>query len=244
MLLKEIFTQLTYGELSQIGLGGNQAGEISEKNYERILVHVNLGLTALHKRFLLKEGRLNINLQDGMYTYSLKPGYVISNTRSKEPVKYITDVPHKFKNDILKVERAYSDTGKEFGLNDESDDLAIMTPSYDTLRIPRKVVDKNMDIPDDYKTSGLEIVYRANHPIIPDTVVAESYEVELPYTHLEPLLLFIASRVNNPIGLNNEFNAGNTYAAKYEAACAELEKHNLQVDKQSQNTRLEKNGWV
>jgi hypothetical protein len=72
----------------------------------------------------------------------------------------------------------------------------------------------------------------------------DNVEVELPDSHLEPLLLFVASRVHNPIGMSNEFHAGNSYYAKYEASCQQIELLNLLVDQGSQNTRHAANGWV
>lgn len=247
MKLSEIFSQLTFGELSQINLGGAEAGEIKEGNYDQVLVHVNLGLTALYKRFPLKEGRILVALQANRYTYPLTSAYAMSNARSLEPVKYIQDAAEPFLNDIHKIERVYASGGKEFGLNDEADPYAISTPSASVLRVPAIVVAKGGDLPDALKTSTLEIVYRANHPIInqDDTGFdVLTYEVQLPYTHLEALLLFIASRVNNPIGMVNEFNAGNNYAAKYEQACQQLETSNLRVDQGAQHNRIQRNGWV
>lgn len=247
MKLSEIFSQLTFGELSQISLGGGEAGEIKEDNYESVLVHVNLGLTALYKRFPLKEGRILVALQANRYTYALTRAYAESNTRSLELVKYIQDAGNPFMDDIHKIERVYSSTGKEFGLNDEADPYAISTPSASVLRVPASVVAQSGDLPDGLKTSTLEVVYRANHPIIRQSDVGFdplTYDVELPYTHLEPLLLFVASRVNNPIGMVNEFNAGNNYAAKYEKACQDLETMNLRVDQGAQHDRIRRNGWV
>ena len=52
MTLQEIFDQLTYGELSQLSMGGSEAGIIDESNYSRILVHVNLGLLRCINVFL------------------------------------------------------------------------------------------------------------------------------------------------------------------------------------------------
>ncbi len=66
----------------------------------------------------------------------------------------------------------------------------------------------------------------------------------MPYSHLEPLLYYVASRINNPIGMANEFHAGNSYAAKYEKSCQELEMVNLRVDQGSQNTKLRQKGFV
>ena len=69
-------------------------------------------------------------------------------------------------------------------------------------------------------------------------------EIELPYSHLEALLYFIASRVHNPIGMANEFHAGNSWAAKYEHECVRLEQLNLRVDQGEDNTNFCRNGWI
>lgn len=247
MKLSEIFTQLTHGELSQISFGGGEAGEINEKNYEKVVSHINLGMLALYKRFSLKERTLLLVLQPGRYTYPLHSAYCQSNPRSKEAVKYIQDAGDPFLDDILKVEQVRSASGQEFGLNDSEDLYAIKTPSAGVLRVPASVVEQSLSIPEKFRTSTLEVTYRASHRVI-DTSAASfdplTYDVELPYTHLEPLLLYVASRVNNPMGMTNEFHAGNSYAAKYEQACLLLEDQNLQVDQDSQPDRITRNGWV
>jgi hypothetical protein len=248
MKLSEIFAQLTYGELSQLSLGGAEQGVISEANHNQVLAHINLGLVALYKRFPIREGRLNLQLSAGRVTYSLKSSFAVSNRRSREVFRYILDsTAEPFEDDIHKVERVLTASGHELGLNDESDEYGTFTPSSHFLRVPLAIANKSRDLPDALKTDKLEVVYRANHPVIvkgiglfdPDRV-----EVELPYSHLEPLLLFVASRIHNPIGMGAEFNAGNNYAAKYEAACQQLEVHNLRVDQGSQNTRFQRGGWV
>ena len=238
MKLAEIFSQLTYGELSQISLGGADAGEINEANYPKVLSHINLGLTALHTRFPLKEGRLRLQTHSGMLTYPLNSRFSVSNTRSREAIRTIQDtVGEPFKDDIHKVERVYLGD-VELGLNDESTLMSCFTPSANVLRVPAEVVDQG---------ALLQVVYRANHvPIVVGMGLFDParIEVDLPYSHLEPLLYFVASRVNNPMGMNNEFHAGNSYAAKYEAACQQLETQNLRVDQGAQNTRLNRAGWV
>jgi len=248
MKLKEVFDQLTYGELSQLSIGGGEAGVISAANYDRVLSHVRLGLTELHKRFPLKEGRLILTLQANRTTYPINSSYAVSSTKSKEPVRYIADsTAAPFIDDIHKIERVYTADGFELGLNDDSDTYSLFTPSAFVLRVPSAIVNGSMDLPDELKTSTLEVVYRANHKILvtdEGDLDPEAVEVDLPYSHLAPLLLFVASRVHTPTGMTNEFNAGNNYAAKYEAACKDLETFNLRVDQGSQNTRLESNGWV
>lgn len=247
MKLTEIFTQLTYGELSQISMGGGEAGEINEKNYDRLLSHINLGLTALYKRFPLKQGRLTVALQPGRLTYPLKAAFAVSNTASLEPVKYILDTESPFLEDIHKVEAVKTALEYELALNDEGDALSITTPSATVLRVPLAIVEASAELEEYYRTETLEVVYRANHPLLDQDTSGfdvESCEVELPYSHLEPLLYFVASRIHNPIGMVNEFNAGNNYAAKYEMACQALETANLNIDQGAQYDRLHSKGFV
>ena len=51
MLLGDIFEQLTQGELRHLALGGVDSGGILEHNYDKIIPHINLGVTELCKRF-------------------------------------------------------------------------------------------------------------------------------------------------------------------------------------------------
>lgn len=248
MKLQEVFDQLTHGELSQLSIGGNEAGVISPANYNRLVPHVNLGLTALYKRFPLKEGRLILELQSGRTTYPIHSNYAVSSKTSKEVVRYIKDTTATaFKDDIHKIERVYTSLGHEFGLNDEADPYGMFTPSAAVLRVPADVAAQVIGLPDELKSPRVELVYRANHPlIIADGADLEpdSIELELPYSHLEPLLFYIASRVHTPTGMTNETNMGNTYFAKYEASCQQLEMTNLRVDQGGQADRLSRNGWV
>lgn len=248
MNLQEVFDQLTNGELSQLSIGGNEAGVINPSNYNRLVPHVNLGLTALYKRFPLKENRLSLELQSNRTTYPLHSNYAVSSKTSKEAVRYIKDsASTAFKDDIHKVERVYASSGYEFSLNDESDPYGLFTPSATVLRVPSAVAAQSMDLPSELKSPLVEVVYRANHPLIVADgadLEPEAIELELPYSHLEPLLLFIASRLHTPTGMTNETNMGNTYYSKYEAACQHIELTNLRVDQGSQNSRLYQNGWV
>jgi len=222
MKLSEIFDQLSYGELAQISMGGVGDSGINESNWERILASVNLGLTELHSRFLLKEGTVIVPLVSGTSTYVMNGAAIPQG-------------------DLLKIERVYDAEGVELPLNaggNSYDPLYIgcKTPNYNTLVVPPAV------------TAGpLTVVYRARHPTIVKELgyfAADQVEVELPESHLNALLMFVASRIMNPIGMNQEFHEGNNYAAKFEQACLLLEQHNLRVDVVEENSRLYRNGWV
>lgn len=248
MKLQEVFNQLTTGELSQMALGGSEAGQIAEVDYPKVIDHINLALVAIYKRFYLKEGRVDLGMVPGRMIYPIHSKYALSNVKSKESVKFLLDsATEKFTDDILKIESVQTDAGFDIPLNDATEKLSIATTSPTTLRIPASLTSQAQDLPDEYKTSKLTVVYRAKHPAIvwneynfdPETI-----ELELPESHLEALLLYVASRAITPTGMVNEFNAGNNYASKYELACQQLEQFNYQLDRGTTNTRLLRNGWV
>ena len=236
MKLSDIFAQLAYGELSQVSLVDEATGLISVAKYPALVSHVNLGLTALHTRF---------NLRQGTLSFKLRPTQVLYSLTSDEDLR--VEGGEDFNDNLLKVEQVSTDAGFALGLNDSADVYGCSTPSAAVLRVPLAVVTQGYDLPDALKTVNLQVVYRANHGriVVPLTgLVPAKVEVALPSTHLEALLLYVASRVHNPVGMSNEFHAGNSYYAKYEAACARLENEGMEIDQGSQNTRARRNGWV
>lgn len=237
MKLSEIFNQLTHGEFSQLQIGGGEAGIIAEDDYAGVIAHINLGLTALYRRFPLKEGRVILRPQPDQREYLLASRFAVSNTRSTEPVRYLIDTPAlPFKEDtLIKVEKVLDLDECELLLNETGDPESCFTPSLNTIRIPKEA------------TNDMVLVFRQNHPQIS---VGFGYidpvrtEIDLPYPYLEALLYFVASRAHNPIGMQNEFHKGNSYYAKYEGVCAELERMNVQADRTTENNRFTRNGWV
>lgn len=248
MKLKEVFDQLTYGELSQLAIGGRDTGAIAPENYNKIVAHINLGLMALYKRFQLKEGSITVELQAGRLNYPLTSRYAVSSRTSREPVRYIKDsLAAPFKDDLLKIKRVVGESGTEFPLNDLGDPYTMLTPTLGTLVVPSAIVAPTPELDEELQTTTLKIAYQASHPLIitdDGDLDLDYYDIELPYTHLEPLLLFVASRVHTPTGMTNEANMGNTYYQRYELSCQELETKNLTVDQGSQSDRASRNGWV
>lgn len=248
MKLQEVFSQLASGEFSQLSIGGQDKGVVNDKNYATLINHVNLGLTALYARFNLKEGRVQLALQPRQRMYALNSAYAVANTKSKEAVRYIIDsAGAPFIDNILKVERILTDDGTELGLNDGADRYSCHNLDMTTLRVPVELANQTADTPDFLKTTQLTVVFRANHPAIAigsGLFDPARVNLELPYSHLEALLYFVASRVHNPIGMSNEFHSGNNYAAKYEAACRMLEGEGLKIDSSGEDDRIRRNGWA
>lgn len=244
MKLQEIFNQLSQGELSQLFYGAEGLQGINADNLQRVGHAINTGLTALHTRFFLREERLRINLIPDRTSYPIAERYAEDARGTTETDRYIEG---SYTGNLLKIEQVFTDSGYELGLNDRDDPHSVLTPSMNILSVPRILTEKRSDLPDYLKTDSLLVVYRANHPILNEDLGlddAEEYEVELPYSHLQALLYFVASRLHNPVGMTNQFHMGNSYAQKYELECQRLEMDNLQIDRGVTNTRAERMGWV
>lgn len=246
MKLTEIFTLLTYGELSQLSIGGSEQGQISLMNYPAIVGSVNLGLTDLYKRFRLKEGRVLLQMLPGRLTYPINSRFALSNTASQENKYLLDSLADPFTDTVHKIERVYAGQEIELSMNDENDPLSVFTTSSLVLRLPSALVNAEPDVPQELLGAPLTVVYRASHPkiIVTDEIDPELVELELPDTHLEALLYYVASRHHNPAGMMAEFNSGNAWAAKYEMECQRLKDLNLEVDVRNSNSRIVRNGWV
>lgn len=245
--LSQIFEQLTQGELSQVSMGGGEIGAIQEPHYRAIGNHVMLGLTALYKRFDLKRGQLVVELQSTRTTYPLHSKYAVMGVNSKEPVRYIKDtVDDPFRDDLLKILTITGDSGYAFNLNDYTDHFSIVTPTLESIRVPIDVVNPGTELAKEYRTANLVIDYQANHPTFVPRVGFYDPQltmIELPASHTQALLYFVASRVHNPIGMGQEFNAGNNWAQRYELECQRLEGEGGEIDSLAGNTRAERGGW-
>jgi hypothetical protein len=245
MLVQEVFDSLRFGELSQLSIATSETGGISPEKYPTLLSHLQLGLTALYTRFTLREGRMRLELQPGVTVYQLTPAYAKSNRQSRQLVKYLDDLSEPFTGELLKLERVLTDADLDLPLNVERDPWSVFTPKASALRVPKALNDQAPDLPTMLRTTGLTLVYRANHPKINvEDFDLESTSIDLPDAYLEPLLYFIAARVHNPVGANNEGQVGMSWTSRYEAACRALENEGLDLDRGGHNDRLQRNGWV
>lgn len=248
MKLSYIFELLSQGELSQVAIGGATACGISECNYRTMGNNVFLGLTALYKRFNLKFNTADVLLIPGRYTYPLLQRFAVNDKYSKEPVRFILDTPtDKFKGDVLKVWGVQTAVGNGFTMNDYMDHLAIQSPALNVIRVPMNVVDGHGDLPCYFKTATLKVTYVANHAqFVPQMGYYDPkmVEIELPESHVQALLYYVASRIHNPIGMGQEFNAGNNWAARYEQECRRLEDDGNKGSQSGQIDVIRRGGWA
>jgi hypothetical protein len=248
MYLQEIFDQLSSGELVLSNLG-----EITEEKWPRAVMHINLGLSDLFKRFFLREGRLTLELKPDRTVYPLDNKYAVANTKSKIAAedRFILDsADEKYTNDVLKVERIITATGFEPPMDDTAQKypfLATDTAPF-TLRLHADVVAQASDLPEDLVGETLEVVYRARHPKI-DALAAgfnpDRYEVKLPDSHLQALCYYVAGRVMGPAGMGQTEGVTSTnYWQRYEAECASLRDTGVSLARNDGLDKLRDRGFV
>jgi hypothetical protein len=222
MKLSEIFDHLSYGELSQLHIGGELDQGITPDNRHRMITHIMLGLTTLHRRFLLREGEAQLYLAPGLESYTI-------------------DAP-----DLLKVEQVYDTEGNELTLDDRSNPDTLSRSSRNVVRVPTHVQEALFK----KGIRRLNVKYRADHVTIGVREAAkepEKVEVDLPSTHLEALLYFIASRMMNPIGVTGsqgQYHEGDNYAQKFEQACRQLEAGGFQLQDFDDGAKFRGRGFV
>lgn len=243
--LSVVFRQLSSGELRNISYGrksgdGGPVKGISEAVYPEVVDSINLALTALHSRFLLKVGTITIDLQPGQTHYPLRKEYQVGGCGKAALVKFIRNDGEKFCDDIIKVETVADDDGKELLLNRPNNKCSALTPSFNMLVVP-------LDLQASLKVKTVTVVYRKNHKeiVVPETYFApECVEVDLPSTHLQALLYYVASRANNPVGFSDQTHEGNNYMSKYLSECVMLENQGLKVETVETYDCIERGGWV
>jgi len=236
MILKDIYDQLSFGELRMLFMGSDpddiEEG-LPEDSFIKMLPHIQLGLTALHKRFQLKESQVSIPL-----VWPAQSVYVLARKKA---------LPKEWADDLLMIKSIYGELdGREYEipLNDAGYPDAIRTIAFNTLQLPTEAE----DAPWLLETDTLRVVYRANHPRM-DVPVANAAplvtEVYLPDQYLEALCYYVASRLYNPIGMTpGAMHDGNNFFQKYEMACVQLETQGQVIDESNKSTQWARGGWA
>ena len=246
MQLIEIFDQLSHGELVQLDLGnGDQS--INPRDYPRIGHSVNQALSALHTRFFLKHGEIRIALAENLTRYVLDSIYAESNTASQEPTKYLLDSANPFQDDVLKIKAVYAEEEEEeplrhldpppLPLNVIREPRSVRTLDYRTLVFP----------PPDKPGLIRRVDYAKGHRrlVARDWENPERSQIDLPYTHMQALLFYVASRLMNPLGGNEQGNhEGKYYMGLYEKEVRELTGEGLEIEQDFSTEKFRMRGFV
>lgn len=216
MKLTEIFQALALGELNSISLGSS--GSINEKDYPKLIGHINLALTALYTRFTLNSKEVKVQKTEGVDRYKLIPD-----------MPYIMDVD--FKGDIISITEIFDENGDTIYVNDGTRDDAFL-PAYNEIQLPLNLVGEYV-----------VITYKANHETI--AVNVSEADIVLPEILREALLSYVASRVFSGMNTESSNRTSGYYWNKYNRLCDEIKVKDLFLESSPEvSNKLEMNGWV
>lgn len=235
MLLSELLDLISYGEVSQVKLGGGADGVIEEKEYPRFVSYVNQGMIDLHKRFPLVRGEIIVAQQTGLELYPLLFANALTNVTSG-PVKYILDTAvEPFIKDVLKIEQVFNMSDDvEYTLNDSKDTNTIITPTYNTLKVFEPVAGVNMRVK--FRSSCERI-----SPLDLDT---QTVDLIIPPQLETPLATYVTSRAMAAIPALGEYKESQELMSRYNRMCAMIRLDNAILKDADTNTKLVDNGWA
>lgn len=240
MKISDILSQLTYGELRQVGLGGFEFGGVRTEDYPELVSHLNIALRNIYTRFPIKDKELIVCPVAGQTEYELSSEFAYSSGNENW---FILDTVEKpYTDDLLKIGTVYDSAGEVVSLNDHNDPYGVFTPSYKTIQIPL------------FSSGNLHLIYRMAPTIIVPPVDEDdatevaaflNTEVYLPEPLEEAFYSYVEYRVHKSRG--GELGIATAAAAKqnYDLLCAEIEKRDvLNSPSVATNVRPELNGWV
>jgi hypothetical protein len=234
MLLKDILDQLISNELANLAIGKPE-WSTGNFNYVRLIQCISLGYIELHKRFTLKKESVILQPIDGISEYVLDIKHAVSNTASSE-TKYIIDTAGRpFSNSIAKIDTIYDYNKLPIDFNSSQNNSNISLLDYRTLHI------------DEIDTENtLNVMCRAvPKPIVLDDGDLDAYDLDIPSTYIEALILYAAGRASNNRGAENATNnEGAIFMARFEASCAQISFTGLNTTEISVNTKLNSRGFV
>jgi hypothetical protein len=237
MIVSDLLELLSQGEMRQMAMAGAEYSGILDADLHKVIPHINLGLTELHKRFLLKTDQVTIQQYSHIERYYLHPNFAQSNTVSIENYKYIKDSIFQPFNDssvVLGIEQVFKEDGSEYIMNDDTNPYSIFTPAYNCVQIPYSDDDNSMTV-----------VYRANHKKLVSTgVLVREQEIDISPTYLEALLLYVGGRFLTSIGHNDASAEGNNLIMRFEMSCSKIQELGLTITENTSNQKLDMNGWA
>ena len=217
MILYDLLQRLSRSELSNLSIGSDGSGVITDANVPKLLIHINDGLVRLYSRFTLSIKQLMIEEQEHITNYHLLQKYA-ETSNSGEPYPYIKDLPDDpFLGDVIRVLEVWDENGCERPLNDEGNCHSLFTPYVQTIQIPTPITGK-----------ANSVVYQAKHPEIkmpPDA--NRSQEIILPFVLEGALTAFIAHKVFSNMAGQEHIIKSQEQIGLYESICVDVEDRDL-----------------
>lgn len=233
MELTELYSQLSFGELSNLALSNNGNGTIVEEKKPQIVGYANEALLRLYTRFVLKQNDLILEMRPNTTFYHLLSRYAEQSwdSSSEIPYPYIRDlVREKFTEDVLRVISVYDNNGNERPLDDRERYDSIFVPQANTIQNPLPKIGEY-----------LNVMYQAKHPKLDAENVTT---IELPDVLHEAFKAYIAYKITGGMNTNEMLAVSQGHFQMYENICQELiDRDILGQTQTSTNVKFRKRGW-
>lgn len=238
--IEDLFSKLSYGELSNLAISNSGSGEIIEEKWPQLIGYTNDALTALHSRFLLIEKELILEQVADETRYHLSSRYAeFAGADSGVEHHYIKDQEDDpFNDDLLKVLAVWG-AGGQYPLNNADNPYSLFTPRPTLLQVPNPIAEQ-----------PLSVIYQAKHPKLFSVPPEEEDNVldqiiEIPHYLENALQLMIAHKVFSHMNTPENSMKGQEHLAAYEATCLDIEQGDLaNQTSQTSHTKLEQRGFV
>lgn len=236
MELKELFTQLSYGELSNLAIANNGSGEIQEAAKPRIVNYANEALLRLYSRFVLKENDVIVKMLPGVTFYHLLTRYAeqSADPANLEITPYILDLSReKFEEDVIKILSIYDNDGCLRPLNDDNGWNSLYTPQHNTVQNPLPKVGEVLSI--HYQAKHAKLIYDGAVITNPGpttdgnggngnsvSIQGTPQTIFLPDVLYGALTSYIAYKVFSHMGTPDSSAKAQEHMSMYEGICAEI----------------------
>lgn len=272
--LADVFDNILFAELSQTAMA--DSGVLTIENANRVITIINAGMAEIYKRFYLKRKELQLQTCKGITRYTLDMAHARQMEKLKGIRYIIDCEDPILDDLMEIVQIFNCNTGGEYPLNVDTGSVPVRGSGgvygCGTLDVPHGVTTRTpygcrvgyympdviytpayniIRVPDCFAPTRLRVVYRASGQRIKKVEDNGLYDperivIDLPYSYLEPLVYYIASRLlsANMNGVDQQFHEGNNYYSKFNSACAMLVDQGLDVDTIGGYDKLHGKGFV
>lgn len=221
MLVKDLFTLLSYGELSNLSMSSDGSGSITEEHHGKMISYINTAVQQLYQRFVIRENVVMLLQYEDITTYHLEREFALSSD-SNAKYKYILDLDGEpFNEDeVIRVLEATDSLGRIRYINQPDRPLSLFSPSPLRVQVPSPV-----------SGQGLAITYQAKAaPLLFDGLKEAEYlnqPIKIPSFFNEALQNYVAHLVYTFMNGQEYRMYGQEFFAKFENLCNQIKENNL-----------------
>ena len=234
MNVSDLFTKLSYGELSNISMAINGSGGIMEQDQPKIVNYANEALVRLYSKFNLRENDVLIEMVEHITNYHLLSRFAETKyDPNVEPYPYIKDLPlEPFADDVIKILSVFDSCGNQLPLNDSECSYSVFTPQANVLQVPQPVTGV-----------ALSVHYQASHPTLSES--RQDEEIQLPLVLEGALTSFIAYKVYSHMNTQEATAKAQEHFATYQSIVdSVIESDTASTSVSVSNSRFHKRGWI